>query len=140
MVYTPVGVKCRECGLSKGGALFQVNPARLVLASITALVAGAVPTFVSKLGMGFLIIFGAMAYGYFAGSVILKAAGMKRGIKMEIVTGAGMVLGALAFVLIPALVAGKPLQMIALRIVTNPYLLIAVAISTACAVSKVRYL
>lgn len=139
MVYTPVGIKCRECGLSKASPLFKVSPLRLILAFITALAAGVAPAFASRLGMGFLIIFGATAYGYFAGSVILKASGMKRGTKMEAVAGIGMVLGALAFLLIPGLAAGKPLQIVAYRLL-NPYLIIAVVISTACAVSKIRYL
>lgn len=147
MVYTPVGTKCRNCGLSKGTALFRVSPGRLALAFATALIAGAVAAMMGRLG--FLVIFVAAAYGYFVGSVILKASGMKRGLKLEIATVAAMVIGALALKLLPGLIAGKSLIAIAQRAVTistgagtllDPFFWAAVLISSACAVSKIRYL
>jgi hypothetical protein len=146
MIYTSVGVKCRECGLSRGGTLFAVRPERMLLASITALVAGA---FAALLGGTNLIyaIFIAVPYGYFAGQMIIKAAGMKRGLKLEIITGIGMVSGALAFKLIPGLLAGKPMLIIASRILSfGPQSLLSIilwttiVVAVSCAISKIRYL
>ncbi len=133
MVVTPVGMKCRECGLQRGGTLFKVKPARLALAFLVAIVAGLVAGMLGRIG--FLVIFIGTAYGYFAGTVIMKAAGMKRGVKMEITAGLGMVLGALAFKLGPTVADG-----FALLRLFDPWFILAVVISTACAVSKIRYL
>jgi hypothetical protein len=137
MVVTPVGMKCRECGLQRGGTLFQVGFGRLMLAGLVAVVAGAIAALLGE--VGFLVIFIGMAYGYGAGTAIMKSAGMKRGRKMEIVTGVGMVLGALAFKLLPLLVGGAPIEVCLMSLV-NPWFIVAVAVATACAVSKVRYL
>jgi hypothetical protein len=146
MVSTPVGMKCPDCGLSRGGVLFTVSPARFVLAGITAFTAGIIAAVIGEAGM-FFLIFVSIAYGYFAGGMILKASGMKRGIKMEILAGSGMVIGALAFKLLPAIVfsantARLGISLIAFGVssLADPWLWLAVAISTACAVSKIRYI
>ncbi len=99
MVTTPVGMKCPDCGRSKNSMLYRIRPERLVLASITALIAGVVAAIIGRLG--FFVIFLSFPYGYFAGSIILKASGMKRGPKLEILAGVGMVIGALAVKLVP---------------------------------------
>ncbi|MHB0913438.1 MAG: B-box zinc finger protein [Armatimonadota bacterium] len=131
MVVTPVGMKCRACGTNKGGALFTVRPERFALAGLTALAAGVVAGVIGAVA-GFFIFFVAFAYGYFAGSVVLKASGMKRGWKIEFLTGLGMVAGALGFKLLTANL--NPFALLC------PSFWITVAISTACAVSKIRYL
>lgn len=146
MVYTPVGVKCRECGLSRGGTLFTIRPERMILAAVTALVAGAIAALLGGTSF-FYAIFIAVPYGYFAGQTIIKAAGMKRGLKLEIIAGVGMVIGALAFKLIPGLIAGKSLLIVTSRILSfGPQSLLSVilwatvAIAIGCAISKIRYL
>jgi hypothetical protein len=145
MVYTPVGVKCRECGLTRGGRLYTVSLPRLALAAVTSLAAGAIAAVMGELGF-FVIFLGAM-YGYFAGSVILKVSGMRRGRKLEFVTGVGMVVGALALKLLPTVLAGKPLAITMSRAISfgpgsllDPFLWLSVVIATSCAVSKIRYL
>jgi hypothetical protein len=135
MVSTPVGMKCRDCATSKGTAHFKVSPLRLVLAAITALVAGVGAALVGNLG--FFVIFVGTAYGYFAGNVIMKAAGMKRGLILEIVAGAGIVIGALAFRFLPMILLGKHPSM---GMFLNPFFWIGVVLASACAVSKIRYL
>lgn len=137
MVTTPVGMKCPDCGRSKNSVLFSVRPERFALAGVTALLAGVAAGIIG--GMGFLIIFISIPYGYFAGTMILKASGMKRGPKMEVLAGAGMVLGALALKLLPALMfTGQPAILI--RSLISPFFWIAVTLATSCAVSKIRYL
>ncbi|MDO8587530.1 MAG: B-box zinc finger protein [Armatimonadota bacterium] len=140
MVSTPVGMKCRDCASNRQSVLYQVRPERFALAGIVSLIAGAGAAFLGAIG--FFVIFVGTAYGYFAGSLILKASGMKRGTKLEVLAGAGMVIGALAMKVLSLIAIGKPgaVSAISLRFVLDPFFLIAVAISTACAVSKIRYL
>ena len=142
MVATPVGMKCRNCATNRKSPLFQVRPERLLLAGLVSLIAGAGAAVLG--GIGFFVIIIGTAYGYFAGSVILKASGMKRGIKLEVVAGAGIVVGAIAFKLLPQIVAARALAVsgvgFGFTALLDPFFWIAVGISTACAVSKIRYL
>jgi hypothetical protein len=136
MVSTPVGMKCPDCGLSRGGALYHVGAGRLILAGITALFAGFGALIVGH--FGFFMILIAVPYGYFVGSMIVKAAGMKRGRSLEIVAVAGMVLGALSPNILAVMLTGKLIAAIAA--LPPLFSLIAVGVAIACALSKVRYL
>jgi hypothetical protein len=127
MVVTPVGMKCPKCGTNRGGVISQIRPERYVLAALTALAAGIGASIVAALA-GWFIFFVAAPYGYMAGAMIVRASGMKRGTALEIMGGAGMIVGAVAFRL---LVAGS---------LFNIWFLIFLGISTACAVSRIRYL
>ena len=140
MVTTPVGMKCRDCGTSRGTELFKVRPERFVLAGITALIAGVIAGFIGEIA-GFFVFFIAAGYGYFAGTIILKASGMKRGTKLEILAGAGMVIGGLALKLMPiAGILATGHAAVALRVLFDPFFWIVLVISTGCAVSKIRYI
>ena len=145
MVSTPVGMKCRDCASNRKSPLYHVRPGRLALAALTSLAAGAVSTMLQFLG--FFAFLAAAPYGYFAGSLILRAAGRKRGLTLEITAGTGMVLGGLAAQLAPAALAGRiPWHQTAgvfsygVFSLISPFFWMAVIISTACAVSKIRYL
>jgi hypothetical protein len=141
MVFTPVGTKCRSCASNKQSPLYQVRPERFVLACVASLLAGVGAAFLA--GIGFFVIFLGTAYGYFAGSIILRASGMKRGLKMEITAGAGMVIGALATHSVPTLTllaAHASTTSIFTVWILDPFFWLALVISTACAVSKIRYL
>ncbi len=145
MVVTPVGMKCPDCGKVKNSPLFKVRPERLLLAGIVALAAGMIASFIGALG--FFVIFISMPYGYFAGSVILKASGMKRGIKIEVVTAVCMVLGAIfARIGGPLIIThgmgehGRVALQTVLPLLLDLFFWAATIISTACAVSKIRYL
>lgn len=132
MVVTPVGMKCRDCGRIKDSPLFRVAPARFVLAGIVALAAGGVSTLIGALG--FFAILMLAPYGYFVGSLILRASGMKRGVKLEALAGAGVVFGALLAKVLPFVMLGAELSLL------EPFFWIAVIITASCAVSKIRYL
>jgi hypothetical protein len=142
MVSTPVGMKCPACGLSRGGVLFTVSPGRFVLAGLTAMAAGAISTLAG--GFGFFMFFLAFPYGYFAGTMVLKASGMKRGKKLEILTGCCVVLGALLVKLAPVFLVyasgGNVHEAFLPEEFMEPFLWVAVAIVTGCAVSKIRYI
>jgi len=136
MVVTPVGMKCPSCGRLKDSPLFHVTPGRFVLAGIVALAAGVGAGLLGDLG--FLMIFLLIPYGYFAGTLILRASGMKRGVKMEVLAGAGIVLGAVGTKVAPAFEIGRLSLVPALLF--DPFFWIAVVIAASCAVSKIRYL
>jgi hypothetical protein len=145
MVSTPVGMKCPDCGKVKNSVLFKVSPGRLVLAGITAMAAGVIAALIGHIG--FFVIFLSMPYGYFAGSMILRASGMKRGMKLEIVVGAMMVIGALIsqfsipLVTLAMLPPGhKPVTQLLFPYLLSPFFWIAVVLSTGAAVSKIRYM
>lgn len=131
MVVTPVGMKCSNCASNRGSHLFKVSPQRLFLAGLASLIAGAVGGLIGSFGL-LLIFFVSASYGYFAGNIILRASGMKRGLKLEIIAGMGMLLGGFGFRLM--IYGGFIAALI------NPWFLIALGVSTACAVSKIRYL
>lgn len=145
MIATPVGMKCPDCGRIKDSPLFKVTPSRFLVAGLAALIAGGLATLIGELG--FFVIFVSIPYGYFAGSMIMKAAGMKRGRKMELLTGIGMILGAVAAKLLATLPAsyhlgehGGSAVAIALPLLGDPFFWLASIIATSCAVSKIRYL
>jgi len=127
MVSTPVGMKCPDCARGKPTTLYQIRPERLLLAGLAAVIAGVGASIVGDIG--FFAIFIATPYGYFAGMVILKASGMKRGIKLEMVAGSGMVAGALA-----------SMFYLGFGGLLDPFFWIAAVIATSAAVSKIRYL
>ena len=145
MVSTPVGMKCPDCSRNKNSVLYQISPGRLILAAITALVGGFVAALIGHIG--FFVLFVSIPYGYFAGGLILKASGMKRGRKLEVVVGALMVIGALAiqftYPLLAVLslnAAGRLTYAPLLHALIDPFYWIAVVLSTGAAVSKIKYL
>lgn len=145
MVATPVGMKCRNCASNRNAVLYQVRPERFALAVVVSVAAGFGAAMLGYIG--FFAIFVATAYGYFAGSMILKASGMKRGLKLEIGTGVGMALGAIGCKLVPLVLinpfwykAGPTGIPLVLTVLADPFFLIASVIAIGCAVSKIRYL
>ncbi|MHB0998898.1 MAG: B-box zinc finger protein [Armatimonadota bacterium] len=134
MVVTPVGMKCPDCARSKNSTLFQIRPERLLLAMVVSLVAGVIAAVIGNLG--FFVIFLSVPYGYYAGDMILKSAGMKRGWKLEVTAGVFMVAGGLAVKLLPGLLVGKFIY----AGLMDPFFWLALAISTGAALSKIRYM
>ncbi len=146
MVVTPVGMKCPTCGLDRNSPLYKVPPHRLALACMVAALAGALAGVLGPI-TGFFVFFVSAPYGYFAGSMVLRASGMKRGVKLEVLTGVCMVLGAvfprLVFSLIAAYsigVHGRIALSTVIPLLIDPYFWVAVVVSTSSAVSKIRYL
>lgn len=144
MVVTPVGMKCRSCGSNANSALTKVPAPRFMLAFAVSMIAGVGAWVLSGIGL-FAIFLGTM-YGYFAGGIILKASGMKRGRKLEIGAGVGVVLGAILAKFGPLLImpllglrAGVAAQL-SLMVLWDLYFWVVVGITTACVVSKIRYL
>ena len=145
LVQTPVGAKCRDCGSQRGVSLFTLGPASAVGAVGASVLAGVVAGWGVEFGLGFVMLFLAFGFGAFAGEMILRASGRKRGLKMELIAGIGMAVGALGGRLLIAAISHLPpaplgvFQVIA-DLVTEPIRLAALVIVIFSAVSRIRYL
>ena len=135
MVVTPVGMKCPGCGKNANSGLFKVKPERLLFAGIISIIAGCIAAIISSLG--FFMIFLGLPFGYFAGDIILRSAGMKRGWKLEVTSAAGIIIGGLGFRLLPGILTGH-ISLFALLM--NPMFMIGITIVIGAVVSKIRYL
>jgi hypothetical protein len=139
-VHTPVGARCRNCTSSKSSPLFQASPQQYALALLAALVAGAALGWLPRM----LIFLGAVAYGYAIGEATLRAGGRRRGIGMQVIAGLGAAAGILLWTLggpagFGAMLAALSLSQF-LGLLLNPFSILALVLSIACAVGHVRYI
>ena len=152
MVLTPVGYKCRECGLGRQVSLYAPSPAQTVAAGGIGLAAGALGGLVLG-SIGFFGLWLAFIFGRFAGTVILKATKEKSGAVMEIVTGIAIVAGGLAPRLLLVLqglqgasrwslgrlITGAAPAVQSVLLAIDLYLLLIVVILAATVVSRLRW-
>jgi len=126
-----VGFLWRTCAAQGKSPLYQVRPERFVLALIAGIIAGGIAGVVLQY-ISFYIFFVAPLVGGFLGEVVLRAVGHKRGIRVEWLTGVSIVLG-----------AGLSLLITGIHILFSPvsliYYLVAVALVTGAAITKIRY-
>ena len=149
LVPTPVGSKCKTCASQQSSALFRPSSIQAAAAAVVALAAGAFAGWAVQFG-GFYILFVAVAYGGFVAEVILRASGRKRGIRMEIITGSGMLLGAVggrlivAGLLLASDSAAHPpygIWSVLIYLVSpTPVPLLALVVAIGSAISRIRYL
>lgn len=112
-----------------------------MLATLASIFAGIVAGIIGEIG--FLAIIIAYGYGPLAGATIMRAAGMKRGLMLEILAGSGMATGVLALKLLPAALFGQAhYSAISFGLVSllDPLFWVAVAIAIARAVMRIRYI
>jgi hypothetical protein len=143
-------MKCRTCASGASGPLFRPSLLQASLAALVGLVAGVVAGWAVEFDIGFFSLFLAFVYGAFAGEMILRASGRKRGVKMELITGIAMVAGSLGGrVMMAAIVVRSPgsvhpplgvWEMIVSLVAPSPIPLIALVIVIASAVSRIRYI
>jgi len=150
-VLTPVGYKCRTCGLGKQVALLAPSVPRVLAAAIIALAGGALGGVVLG-SIGFFGIWLAFIYGRFLGTLILKATRGNSGALMEIVTGVAVIAGGLAPRLLLAaqavhmasrwslgrLVTGAGPVLQPLLMAIDLYTLVIVVVIAATVVSRLR--
>ena len=119
------------------------------MASAVGLGAGAVAGLAVQFNLGFFTLFLALAYGAFAGQMILRVSGRKRGVRMEIIAGVAMAVGAAAARLVAAPTlhsmgnAHPPWGVFTVLldlVVPSPIPLIALVIVVVAAVSRIRYI
>jgi uncharacterized membrane protein YeaQ/YmgE (transglycosylase-associated protein family) len=132
-VVAPVGMRCRDCASMRSSPLYQVRPERFALAAVAGVAAGTLAGFVLQY-VGFFILFVAPMIGGFLGEVILRATGRKRGARLEFLAGASVVIGAILSVLI----SGDFYRLT--QPVSLVFFLLAVGLTAAAAVGKIRYL
>jgi hypothetical protein len=125
----PVGMRCRQCASLRSSPLYQVRPERFLLAAVAGLAAGTLAGFFLQ-RIGFFILFVAPMVGGLLGEVILRATGRKRGPKLEFLAGASVVVGAALSVLLSGSLGGF----------RDLFFLLAVGLTAAAAVGKIRYL
>jgi len=100
-VMTPVGSRCRDCGTNRSSHIFQVGPAQMAMAFGVALLLGALGAWIARWPViGFLTLLYAPAAGTAIGKAVTRVTKGKRGLKLAIVTIAGLALGAIAFTLL----------------------------------------
>jgi B-box zinc finger. len=132
MVAGAVGFLCRKCASLGQSPLYQVRPERFVLALVAGVGAGTLAGFILQF-INFFIFFVAPIIGGLLGEVILRATGRKRGLKVEILTGVSVVAG-----------AALSLAFTGFGVLYHPisltFFLVAVALVTAAAIGKIRYL
>lgn len=114
-VLTPVGYRCRSCGLEKS-ATQTLGSARLILGSLLGVVLGFLGTLLAQsIYLGFFVLFLAVAAGTVTGQILSRAIGRKRS---AIVGGAAAVgfIGGLAFPAIQHVASGGNPESIVARI------------------------
>ena len=103
MIVGPAGVRCRECASLRGSPLYQVSPARLILATLVALVVGVVGAAVLCF-INFFVLFVAPVYGGVMAQAVTWASGRKRGPVLDaIAESTSIALGALLWCYLSAL-------------------------------------
>lgn len=129
----PVGIRCPDCASLRSSPLYQISAGRFALAAAAGLAAGTLAGFVLQ-AIGFFILFVAPLIGGLLGEVILRATGRKRGPRLEFLAGASVVVGSG----LSLLISGDLWRL------THPVSLIifllAIGLTTAAAVGKIRYL
>jgi hypothetical protein len=96
MVETPVGMKCRSCGLSPVPAVYRVGPGRLALAIAVGAALGAVVgalALATGRGFGLLALLLAAVAGNVTGDLISRATGGKRGPTLAATAAAAVAIG-----------------------------------------------
>src|SRR5437764_8246786 len=93
----PVGMLCRDCARGKPSHLYQVDPKSFAIAVPVTLAAGLFGGWLmASIGhIGFFGAFAGFIYGMAVGEVALRLTGRKRGLQMEIMAGACVLLGLL---------------------------------------------
>ena len=105
MVFSAVGIKCRECAKMPRSALVTLKRGRLLRAIAAGLGAGTAVGFVyyyilGGIGFFFIFFFVAAGIGYLVGQAVRRASGYYRGISTAVVAAASTVW---AFVIPPVI-------------------------------------
>ena len=90
----PVGMRCKQCGKPARDPLHHMTPLQLAAGAGVALGAGTIAGFIG-LQIGFFAIFIGPIIGGFLAEAVLRVTGYKRGPRMWLLVGGGIVLGAL---------------------------------------------
>ncbi len=87
-------MRCPDCASLRGSALYQVHPARLVLAVVAGLITGVIGAMILT-AVSFFVFFIGPIYGTVVAEAVLRASGRKRGRMLEVIGVGSIVIGAL---------------------------------------------
>ncbi|GIW06250.1 MAG: hypothetical protein KatS3mg060_1055 [Dehalococcoidia bacterium] len=152
LVYTPVGVRCRDCAQLRKLPTYDVRPAGYLVASLTGLALavgfGALWAVLALVGLGagFFSLWIVLFLGYGIGELISRSVNRKRGPGLMAVAVVSVALAFIISRLIPLIVLGGPLLLAggpaATRLLTqwllDPISWLIVAIGAALAASRLR--
>jgi len=105
-VRTPVGYRCKECVRQQQDKFFDAHMLEYVVAAVLSLVLSFLAAAILSRFSFFIVLLAGPAIGGVIGRVIFTLTRKRRGRYIPIVVGAGIVLGALPFVLVNPLSVG----------------------------------
>lgn len=106
-VLTPVGYRCRSCGLERS-ATQSLSFVQSLGGSIVGFVIGFAASFIIPSALGFFLIFAAAIVGGFCGQLVSRTIGRKSSPVVGAITALGFLLGATAPALQTAAATGIP--------------------------------
>jgi hypothetical protein len=142
MIFTPVGVRCKECARMRPPPQFDlagIVRVRVLLAAAAFVVVGG-----GLLGLLHLVGFGlflSLALGFAVGETLSRVSARKQGRQMELIAGATLVLTLVVAYTVSAVATGYALPHalgLALAGLTNLYGLIGLALGLVLAIGRVR--
>ena len=136
MVNGAVGLLCRACAVNRPAQMYAIRPERFALAVLAGLIAGTIVGVLLQALSGFIFftLMFSPVIGGFLGEVILRATGRKRGLALEILAGASVVIGAA----VSSFFVGT-WQMYLHSPLAGVLFLVAVVLTAGAAVGKIRY-
>lgn len=93
MVETPIGFRCRECGLQRL-AIYQLSPIQMILGVVVGLGGGFAGGYLGA-KIGFFVCFVAPLIGSLIGEGVSRAIQRKHSALIALLTGAGIIAGVL---------------------------------------------
>ncbi len=94
-VHTPVGIKCKKCGLNLNAPVSRPHFTQLIVLILCGLAAGAVAGFGVDFFGYFSVLFALMAGGALS-EALFRISGRKSGWRVELASGLSIIVGALA--------------------------------------------
>ena len=150
LVMTPVGAKCRACARARRLPTFELSPLNVILAVLASLVGaivlGALGSVVLRIVPLFVMVF-PLLVGLVLGEAVSRVANRKRHLLLRVIAGTGVILSYFALSLGDFLVhdtlglaqsgvLGPLLVNVLIGVVTNPFMLVFVALGVWVAFNR----
>jgi hypothetical protein len=145
LVETPVGMKCRQCGLAPLPPLYRLTPAALAIGVGVGAFAGTVTAIVASFLQGFvgyLVLLVGVIAGRLTGDAAIRATGGKRGPNLAVAVAGACVVGVLVLApdLMRLLFGGpllSPVEVVRVTLV-QPLVLLLAGLTAGFAYGRIR--